>query len=62
MGHIGDAHAMAKSLKATLTLENAVTALAGEPHSGARRYFKEREIKIKKPFTLTKAMLKKKKK
>ena len=60
--NIGDAHAMAKSLKATLTLENAVSALAGIPHPGALKYFKDRGIRIKKPFKLTRAMLKKKKK
>lgn len=59
--NIGEAHAMAKSMKETLTLQNAVEALSGVPHPGALRYYKEKGIEIKKPFKLSIADLKKKK-
>jgi TRAP transporter TAXI family solute receptor len=45
--HIDEAHAMSAQLKDTLSLKNAVAALAGDPHPGAARYWKERGIKIK---------------
>jgi hypothetical protein len=51
--NIGEAHAMSVQLKETLTLKNAVSALAGEPHPGALRYWKERGVEIMKPLKYT---------
>ncbi len=48
--NIDESHAMSVQLKSTLTLENAVVALAGDPHPGAARYWKERGIKITPPL------------
>ena len=44
---------MSVQLKNTLSLENAVKALAGQPHPGAARYWQERGIKIAKPLKYT---------
>jgi|TARA_B100000315_G_scaffold236158_1_gene251692 hypothetical protein len=51
-GHIDDAHAFAKSMKKTLTYENAVAGLAGVVHPGALKFFKEKGIKIPKIFRI----------
>ena len=51
--HIDEAHEMSVQLKNTLSLENAVKALAGQPHPGAARYWQERGIKIAKPLKYT---------
>ena len=52
--HLDEAHAMAEYMGETLSLEKAVTALAGQVHPGAMRYYKEKGIKVPKPFTLDK--------
>jgi TRAP transporter TAXI family solute receptor len=53
-GHLDDAYAMAVYMKSTISLEQAVTALAGDVHPGALRYYREKGIKVPKPFTLEK--------
>ncbi len=53
--HIDEAHALAKSLKRTLSLENAVALMSGEVHPGALRYYKEKGIAISPPYKLTPA-------
>ena len=60
--NIGEAHAMAKQMEGLLSLKNAVTALAGDTHPGALRYYKEKGIEIGQPFRLTQADLKPRKK
>jgi hypothetical protein len=57
--HIDEAHAMSVQLKETLSLKNAVVALAGEPHPGAARYWQERGVKIVPPLKYTPADVKK---
>ena len=56
--HIGEAHALAKSMKSTLNFENALSSMAGTIHPGAIRYYKEKGFKIPKTFTLTLAQRK----
>ena len=57
--HIDEAHALAKSIKDTLTVKLATGHMAGTIHAGALRYWKERGVHIAKPYTLTPADLKK---
>ncbi|MDP7425379.1 MAG: TAXI family TRAP transporter solute-binding subunit [Rhodospirillales bacterium] len=57
--HLDEAHAMSPVLKTALTTDLATKALAGIVHPGAIRYWKERGIKITKPYTLTSADVKK---
>ena len=57
--NIGEAHAMSVQLKDTLTLKNATVALAGDPHPGAVKYWKERGVEIVKPLKYTVADVKK---
>ena len=57
--NIGEAHAMSVQLKETLTLKNATVALAGDPHPGAVKYWKERGVEIVKPLKYTVADVKK---
>jgi hypothetical protein len=52
--HLDDAHAMAVYMKTTVSLEQAVTSLVGDVHPGALRYYREKGIKVPKPFTLEK--------
>ena len=56
--HIDDAYAMAKFMKDTLTMDLAVSAMAGPIHPGALRYYKEKGIKAGKSYTLTMAQRK----
>ncbi len=51
--HIDEAHAMSKSMSDALSLELAVSALAGPIHPGALRFYKEKGITVKKSYTLT---------
>lgn len=44
--HIDEAHAMAPWTKKALTLQNAVTSLAGQLHPGAEKYYREAGITI----------------
>ncbi len=57
--HIDEAYALSVQLKDTLTTKLAVSAMSGNVHPGAIRYWKERGVKIVKPYTLTKADVKK---
>ena len=57
--HIDEAHALSVQLKDTLTTKLAVSAMSGDVHPGAMRYWKERGVKIVKPYKLTKADVKK---
>ena len=57
--HIDEAHALAKSMKDTLTVKLATDNMAGTIHAGALRYWKEKGVKIAKPYSLTPADLKK---
>mgnify|MGYP001157859677 CR=1 FL=1 len=57
--HIDEAHALSVQLKDTLTTKLAVSAMSGNVHPGAIRYWKERGVKIVKPYTLTMADVKK---
>jgi len=51
--HIDEAHAMSKSMSDALTLELAVSALAGPIHPGALRYYREKGVKMKPSYKLT---------
>lgn len=48
--HLDEAYDMAKYMKKTLSLKQAVTALAGNVHPGALRYYREKGIEVPKPF------------
>ena len=50
--HIDEAHAMSKSMSDTLTLDLAASAMAEPIHPGALRFYKEKGIKLKKPYSL----------
>jgi uncharacterized protein len=51
--HIDEAHALSVQLKNTLTPKLAVLALSGDVHPGALKYWKEKGVKIVKPYKLT---------
>lgn len=53
--HIDEAHALSVQLKHTLTTKLAVSAMSGDVHPGALRYWKEKGVKIVKPYKLTQA-------
>lgn len=57
--HIDEAHALSVQLKDTLTPRLATLALSGDVHPGAIRYWKEKGVKIVKPYKLTIADVKK---
>jgi len=57
--HIDEAHALSVQLKDTLTTKLAVSALSGDVHPGALRYWKEKGVEIVKPYKLTEADVKK---
>ncbi|MBT7956795.1 MAG: TAXI family TRAP transporter solute-binding subunit [Rhodospirillaceae bacterium] len=57
--HIDEAHALSVQLKDTLTTKLAVAAMSGDVHPGAIRYWKEKGVKILKPYKLTMADVKK---
>lgn len=44
--HVDEAHAMAPWMKDAISLQNAVTSLAGQLHPGAEKYYREKGVTI----------------
>ena len=53
--HLDEAHALSVQLKDTLTYKLAVSAMSGDVHPGAIKYWKEKGVKILPPYKLTQA-------